>query len=81
MGGPPNTLRSRNGSSGHQIYERLTLTRLERNENASALAGRLEPHFTALEKLSEAHKKSVLTTALDSSVDHGKFYGAYDPIH
>jgi hypothetical protein len=59
------------------MYERLTLTRLERNENASALVGRLESHFTALahvgEKLSEAHKKSVLITALDSSVDHREF--------
>jgi hypothetical protein len=45
------------------IYERLTLTRVERNENASALVGHLESHFTALahvgEKLSEAHKKSA----------------------
>jgi uroporphyrinogen-III decarboxylase len=53
------------------IYERLTITRLECNENASALVGRLESHFTALahvcEKLSEAHKKSALITALDSS--------------
>jgi hypothetical protein len=35
------------------IYERLTLTRLERNENVSALLGCLESHFTALAHVGE----------------------------